>query len=37
MRGKCKRRCGKVYWGVGEVKGDVERGVVKCVIGVWER
>ena len=23
MWGKCKRRCGKVCWGVGEVRGEV--------------
>ena len=32
--GKCWGRCEKVCWGVGEVRGDVGRGVGKCV-GVW--
>ena len=34
--GKCGENCGKVCWGVGEMKGDVERGVGKCA-GVWKR
>ena len=39
--GRCGERCGwgkcgKGRWDVGEVKGDVGRGVGKCV-GVWER
>ena len=28
---KCWGRCGKVCWGVGTVRGDVRRGVKKCV------
>ena len=33
--GKCGESCGKVCWGVGEVKGYVERGMRKCVGEVW--
>ena len=37
--GKCRGRCEKGCWGVGEVRGDVGKGRVgegvrKCV-GVW--
>ena len=34
--GEVLGRSGKGCWGVGEVKGDVGRGVGKCV-GVWGR